>query len=175
MFFFHFNNNLNCNFFSLFISDRKFALKARLNRALLVTLTLIKNNLTNFRNLQILLPVFKLYTNNSKWLWFSSPIHNFNEQALSFKVEEMKCFVDLLHCLFPHFKKRIKSINRIFNNTCSNDNINLFSNLHSISIYFVCTFYFWKLNKRTDASNKIYIKHAFFFTLNLVIQHPHLS
>ncbi|XP_052795258.1 cytosolic carboxypeptidase 1-like [Mya arenaria] len=45
--------------------DRKFALKARLNRALLVTLTLIKNNLTNFRNLQVLLPVFKLYTNNS--------------------------------------------------------------------------------------------------------------
>lgn len=45
--------------------DRKFALKARLNRALLVTLTLIKNNITNFRNLLILLPVFKLYTNNS--------------------------------------------------------------------------------------------------------------
>ncbi|KAL4227460.1 Cytosolic carboxypeptidase 1 [Mactra antiquata] len=45
--------------------DRKFALKARLNRALLVTLTLIKNNITNFRNLLVLLPVFKLYTNNS--------------------------------------------------------------------------------------------------------------
>ncbi|KAH3841440.1 cytosolic carboxypeptidase 1-like [Dreissena polymorpha] len=45
--------------------DRKFALKARLNRALLVTLNLIKNNITNFRNLQLLLPVFKLYTNNS--------------------------------------------------------------------------------------------------------------
>lgn len=45
--------------------DRKFALKARLNRALLVTLSLIKNNISNFRVLLILLPVFKMYTNNS--------------------------------------------------------------------------------------------------------------
>ncbi|KAL5004498.1 hypothetical protein ScPMuIL_017954 [Solemya velum] len=45
--------------------DRKFATKARLNRGLLVTLSLIKNNANNFKILRILLPVFKLYSNNS--------------------------------------------------------------------------------------------------------------
>ncbi|KAJ8304681.1 hypothetical protein KUTeg_018264, partial [Tegillarca granosa] len=45
--------------------DRKFATKARLSRALLVTLGLIKSNINQFRNLQIFLQVFKQYTNNS--------------------------------------------------------------------------------------------------------------
>ena len=49
-----------------FLSDRKFATKARLNLVLLITLNLIKNNLYNFKNLQSLLQVFKAYTNNSK-------------------------------------------------------------------------------------------------------------
>ncbi|XP_033749645.1 LOW QUALITY PROTEIN: cytosolic carboxypeptidase 1-like [Pecten maximus] len=45
--------------------DRKIALKARLNRALPVTLSLIKNNSCNFKYLQTYLQVFKYYTNNS--------------------------------------------------------------------------------------------------------------
>ncbi|XP_050403069.1 cytosolic carboxypeptidase 1 [Patella vulgata] len=45
--------------------DRKFAVKARLNNALLLTLGLIKNNHNNFKNLQYLLQVFKIYTGNS--------------------------------------------------------------------------------------------------------------
>ncbi|XP_071096549.1 cytosolic carboxypeptidase 1-like [Haliotis cracherodii] len=45
--------------------DRKFAVKARLNKVLLLTLSLIKSNSSSFRNLQCLLQVFKLYTNNS--------------------------------------------------------------------------------------------------------------
>lgn len=45
--------------------DRKFGIKARLHRALLLTLNLIKNNSSNFRYLQPLLQVLKLYTANS--------------------------------------------------------------------------------------------------------------
>ncbi|KAL8577865.1 hypothetical protein ACOMHN_018670 [Nucella lapillus] len=45
--------------------DRKFGIKARLHRALLLTLNLIKNNISHFRYLQPLLQVLKLYTANS--------------------------------------------------------------------------------------------------------------
>lgn len=45
--------------------DRKFGIKARLHRTLLLTLNLIKNNISHFRYLQPLLQVLKLYTANS--------------------------------------------------------------------------------------------------------------
>ncbi|XP_041369383.1 cytosolic carboxypeptidase 1-like [Gigantopelta aegis] len=45
--------------------DRKFGVKARLNKALPLTLGLIKSNLSHLKSLQFLLQVFKLYTNNS--------------------------------------------------------------------------------------------------------------
>lgn len=45
--------------------DRKFAVKARLHRTLLLTLNLIKQHSTIFRFLQQLLVVMKLYTSNS--------------------------------------------------------------------------------------------------------------
>ncbi|XP_076102521.1 cytosolic carboxypeptidase 1-like isoform X2 [Mytilus galloprovincialis] len=45
--------------------DRKFSTKARLHRTLLITLSLIKSNICQFKNLQCLLQVFKSYTNNS--------------------------------------------------------------------------------------------------------------
>ncbi|XP_070210608.1 cytosolic carboxypeptidase 1-like isoform X2 [Littorina saxatilis] len=45
--------------------DRKFGVKARLHRTLLLTLNLIKNNTCSFRFLQPLLQVLKLYTANS--------------------------------------------------------------------------------------------------------------
>ncbi|XP_005091886.1 cytosolic carboxypeptidase 1 isoform X2 [Aplysia californica] len=45
--------------------DRKFAVKARLHQSLMLTLNLVKSNFHNFRSLQPLLQVLKLYTNNS--------------------------------------------------------------------------------------------------------------
>ncbi|XP_076444257.1 cytosolic carboxypeptidase 1-like [Babylonia areolata] len=45
--------------------DRKFGLKARLHRTLLLTLNLVKNNISHFRFLQPFLQVLKLYTANS--------------------------------------------------------------------------------------------------------------
>ncbi|ESP05203.1 hypothetical protein LOTGIDRAFT_208161 [Lottia gigantea] len=45
--------------------DRKFAVKARLNNVLLLTLNLLKSNTSSFKNMQILLQVFKYYTSNS--------------------------------------------------------------------------------------------------------------
>ncbi|XP_059172169.1 cytosolic carboxypeptidase 1-like isoform X2 [Physella acuta] len=45
--------------------DRKFAVKARLHQSLMLTLNLVKSHSHNFRNLQALLQVLKLYTNNS--------------------------------------------------------------------------------------------------------------
>ncbi|CAL1528008.1 unnamed protein product [Lymnaea stagnalis] len=45
--------------------DRKFAVKARLHQSLMLTLNLVKAHSHNFRNLQPLLQVLKLYTSNS--------------------------------------------------------------------------------------------------------------
>ncbi|RUS75866.1 hypothetical protein EGW08_016387 [Elysia chlorotica] len=45
--------------------DRKFAVKARLHQSLMLTLNMVKSNSHNFRNLQPLLSVLKMYTNNS--------------------------------------------------------------------------------------------------------------
>ena len=57
-----------------FYSDRKFSTKARLHRTLLITWSLVKNNICNFKNLQCLLQVFKSYTNNSKSIATMKPI-----------------------------------------------------------------------------------------------------
>ncbi|CAG5128813.1 unnamed protein product [Candidula unifasciata] len=45
--------------------DCKFAVKARLHQSLMLTLNLVKTHFHNFRNLQPLLQVLKMYTNNS--------------------------------------------------------------------------------------------------------------
>ncbi|GFO08515.1 cytosolic carboxypeptidase 1 [Plakobranchus ocellatus] len=45
--------------------DRKFAVKARLHQSLMLTLNMVKSNSHNFRTLQPLLSVLKMYTNNS--------------------------------------------------------------------------------------------------------------
>ena len=52
-------------------ADRKFGVKARLHRTLLLTLNLIKNNTNHVRYLQPLLQVLKLYTANSEWGLFA--------------------------------------------------------------------------------------------------------
>ena len=52
----------------VFFSDRKFCIKARLTGALLVTMTMVRNNTTNFRILQPTLQVLKIYTTNSECL-----------------------------------------------------------------------------------------------------------
>ena len=68
-------------FLWLYFVDRKFALKARLNRVLPVTLSLIKNNSNNFKFLQTYLNVFKHYTSNSKyfvWSYKSQTLREYN-------------------------------------------------------------------------------------------------
>nr|KAG5708612.1 hypothetical protein BaRGS_033033 [Batillaria attramentaria] len=55
--------------------DRKFAVKARLHRTLLLTLNLIKNHTTAYRFLQQLLQVLRLYTSNN---WHNADSKNRN-------------------------------------------------------------------------------------------------
>lgn len=45
--------------------DRKFAVRARLHQSLMLTLNMVKSNSHNFRSLQPLLSVLKMYTSNS--------------------------------------------------------------------------------------------------------------